>query len=434
MRKILRALLILAAALYALALAYVLFFWSTAIGYDSGWRSLNLSLLSGIAAAYLSGDGLAGSQFMLNILLFVPLGFLLPLLFPRRAGALWRSALIALSVTLAAETIQYFIGRSADITDVIANFAGGVAGYALYALARALFCRFAFWEVLSRSDKKAKPLSAVAAALALLLIFGAPFALDFIDAHKPYGLFRFVSGSVPAYAPIRCDLSGADVGTAPVYRERIGIEEETANRLLAAFPAPEGAMREKRDTIGAFGGTALSVVAEDGTYRLTVYGNGRYHLSITAGEGAYPSDAEGFGSWVESLLPRLAPAGVTLALREVREEERGLVATADAAMEDGLASGELYFSYGAGELYVSSSVALADPAGFAETIRAQEALKAARGRDWLSFYYTGIEITSVELVFHEVRGVYLPCYAFHGTAVYNGETMPFQSVVDAVRR
>lgn len=450
MRKILRALLIVAAALYALALVYVLFFWSRVMGYDSGRHSLNLSPLAGIAAAYLSGDGLARSQFMLNILLFVPLGFFPPLLFPRRAGALWQTAFIALSVTLAAETIQYFIGRSADIDDVIANFAGGVAGYALYTLAQALFCRFAFWKALSKSEKRAKPSSVLAAVLALFLIFGLPFALDSIDAQKPYGLFRYTATPIPASASIRCDLDGAVAEKEPVYIKRTGLQRETADKPLALFPAPEGARRDEWDTSGAFGGAMLSVVAPDGSYRLDVYGDGGYYLTIAAGEGAYPEDTEGFGAWVESFLPQLAPAGVTLSLAEVRErggsdttEEnapaaaapRAVTARADAKAGDAecFVSGCVYLWFSEGELTISSSLVFGDPAERVQTITAGEALRAARGmNDW----YDDVEITSVELVFREVNGVFLPCYAFEGMAKAksDGQTVPFQSVVDAVRR
>lgn len=199
MKKSIRVFILLAAACYALLLAYVLFFWSTAIGYGRGYRMLNLTPLEA-AEAYMTGGGLVRSQFMLNILLFVPLGFLLPLVFPRAAGAFWKTALIALCVTLGAETVQYFIGRSADIDDVIANLAGGVAGYALYMLCLALFGRFAFFRALSNSDRRAKPRFVIAAVIALLLIFGTPFALDGLNARGENWLFCSASPAVPACA------------------------------------------------------------------------------------------------------------------------------------------------------------------------------------------------------------------------------------------
>lgn len=74
------------------------------------------------------------TQFVLNILLTVPLGLLLPVV------ARWRLLPVAatgLAVALATETVQFFTGRHADIDDVIANTAGVLVGFAIFAVVRA---------------------------------------------------------------------------------------------------------------------------------------------------------------------------------------------------------------------------------------------------------------------------------------------------------
>ena len=69
------------------------------------------------------------------------LGFLLPAVC-RRMRVWWKTAAAVALAMLAVETIQYFIGRSADIDDLIMNTAGGLIGYGLFALAnRCLSCR-----------------------------------------------------------------------------------------------------------------------------------------------------------------------------------------------------------------------------------------------------------------------------------------------------
>ncbi len=452
MKKLMRILLYLATAAYALVLVYVLFFWSTAIGYESGWHSLNLRPLAEVASAYFSDDGLVRSQFMLNILLFVPFGFLLPLLFPRAAGAFWKTALMTLAFTLAAETVQYFIGRSADIDDVIANLLGGMAGYACFTLAQALFGRLAFFRALSKSERRVKPLCAVAAVLGLLLIFGTPFALDALDAKNQYGLFRYVSMPIPVSASVTCDMDGIAL-TGTVYEKRTGLEEETANRLLAAFPAPEGAVREAFTCDEERGGKGVSVTVQDGSYRSTVYGDGSYNITFKTAEGAYPDDAEGFGAWVQSVLPRLAPEGVTLVLADVSVQgaevsagaedgapasagDRSISAWVRAEVANGelLVNGSLHFTYTSGSLWISSSLVLADPGDSVKTISAADALKAARSLTAYPSFYTNIEITGVSLTVREVRGLFLPCYAFTGTAKHEGESVSFTSMVDAVER
>lgn len=72
---------------------------------------------------------------IMNILVFVPVGILVPLLVAR---ASWRSAVVAAAVfSLAIEVTQYVAahllggGHVADVNDLIFNVVGGVVGFAL---------------------------------------------------------------------------------------------------------------------------------------------------------------------------------------------------------------------------------------------------------------------------------------------------------------
>ncbi|WP_299537828.1 VanZ family protein [uncultured Streptomyces sp.] len=82
----------------------------------------------------------ADLTFVPNVLMLVPAGFLLPLLF-RHATSPGRAALITATVSLtleAAQLLSYIVlnnGRSVDVNDVLANTLGGLAGYALARLA-----------------------------------------------------------------------------------------------------------------------------------------------------------------------------------------------------------------------------------------------------------------------------------------------------------
>lgn len=69
-----------------------------------------------------------------NILLYLPLGFLLPLVWERANW--WRTALAGLAVSLATELGQIVVGRAFDVDDLAANALGALAGYLLFALAR----------------------------------------------------------------------------------------------------------------------------------------------------------------------------------------------------------------------------------------------------------------------------------------------------------
>ncbi|UQU62886.1 VanZ family protein [Couchioplanes caeruleus] len=75
-------------------------------------------------------------SFLLNVVMFVPLGLLVPLLWPA-AGSLRRIAAVSLACSAAIETLQLVwwltLGsfRTVDVNDLIANTAGGVAGVLL---------------------------------------------------------------------------------------------------------------------------------------------------------------------------------------------------------------------------------------------------------------------------------------------------------------
>lgn len=79
-------------------------------------------------------------DFVLNVALFVPLGFLLPLLLVRYES-LARIARVGLLLTVAIEGLQFLLmmvfgsGRGVDVNDVIANTLGAVLGYGLLRLA-----------------------------------------------------------------------------------------------------------------------------------------------------------------------------------------------------------------------------------------------------------------------------------------------------------
>jgi glycopeptide antibiotics resistance protein len=74
-----------------------------------------------------------------NVIMMVPAGFLLPLLF-RRADSPSRVTLMTAAVSLSVEATQllsYIVlnnGRSVDVNDLLANTLGGLVGYALLAL------------------------------------------------------------------------------------------------------------------------------------------------------------------------------------------------------------------------------------------------------------------------------------------------------------
>ena len=75
----------------------------------------------------------AALNLVANLLLFCPLGFFLPALWDKFV-AFKRLILTGICIDVMIEMIQFLIGRSADIDDVILNVLGIAAGYCVYKL------------------------------------------------------------------------------------------------------------------------------------------------------------------------------------------------------------------------------------------------------------------------------------------------------------
>ncbi|MDQ1144038.1 glycopeptide antibiotics resistance protein [Bacillus sp. SORGH_AS 510] len=70
-----------------------------------------------------------------NLLLFSPIGFFVPILWKEK-NRLKTILLLGLLVTTFVESIQYFIGRSIDIDDVILNTVGVIIGFGFFRIFR----------------------------------------------------------------------------------------------------------------------------------------------------------------------------------------------------------------------------------------------------------------------------------------------------------
>ncbi|MGM9987627.1 MAG: VanZ family protein [Bacillaceae bacterium] len=105
---------------------------------------LNLKPFIWVNETYTMGFDKMIRQLLLNILMFVPLGVLLPMIF-KSLRSFWKLALCTLSITILIEVLQYFTGRSADIDDVIMNGLGGIIGYGVFVLLNRVFRNRSWW-------------------------------------------------------------------------------------------------------------------------------------------------------------------------------------------------------------------------------------------------------------------------------------------------
>lgn len=77
------------------------------------------------------------NHILLNVALFVPVGFLLPFVQPQKLARLSYALLIGMMFTTIIETTQMLLRLGqADLTDIVTNVLGAVIGYLLYKITR----------------------------------------------------------------------------------------------------------------------------------------------------------------------------------------------------------------------------------------------------------------------------------------------------------
>lgn len=119
---------------YCISLVFLTILWQLPIStFPPEHYFLNLRPFVWMYEVYDMGVKKMTQQLLLNIGMFVPYGLLLPMAV-KKMRSLRKVVLTILCSTVTIETMQYFLGRSADIDDVIMNLTGGLLGYLFYTI------------------------------------------------------------------------------------------------------------------------------------------------------------------------------------------------------------------------------------------------------------------------------------------------------------
>ena len=163
----------------------------------------NFAPLSSIFYALRSGFETAQILILLNVLMFVPMGLFLPLVFTK-IDTLWKAILVCFGATLLIETVQSLLpGRAFDIDDILMNTLGGAIGFSLYTIA--------FWIRKQPKLTLATRLSAICVLLIIPVFLGAVSLLDAKEFRYTFGYRLHLpkemglieqSGNYPQTAPI----------------------------------------------------------------------------------------------------------------------------------------------------------------------------------------------------------------------------------------
>lgn len=204
-------------------LCYLLVVCGATLGRGNGWQTVMLGPFSSYRDAWYSFSEYAWRNLILNILMFVPLGFLLPCLF-RTFRRPWAAYGAGAGFSLLLELIQLIFHLGVfETDDILNNFAGTVIGYGFYRLGSYLLLLFR-----RRKDRR----------LGRALLFQAPlcaitaaFCVVFLAYH-----FQELGNLRSAYygrvsmknVDVRLDAAlSEEAGRAQVFRCRIADKGET---------------------------------------------------------------------------------------------------------------------------------------------------------------------------------------------------------------
>ncbi len=185
-----------------------------------------------IAFRYGSNNASMVWQTLLNIFMFVPLGLLLPVVFPKKFTGFLSVFAASFAFTLATEILQLFTGRGADIDDVIANTLGGVLGFAFYVILYKLY-RVIRMQRKGETEHNGQKYGLIKAVVVIIVLFTPFFAIKISDqmskfGHIYYGHLR------PSEVVIADSISDSET-TATVYKY---VEKESIidlqDRLIGA--------------------------------------------------------------------------------------------------------------------------------------------------------------------------------------------------------
>ncbi|MBD5486580.1 MAG: VanZ family protein [Lachnospiraceae bacterium] len=139
---------------YCLSLTYLTVLWYYPnITIHPQYRFYNIQPFIWISETYEMGFRRMIQQLVLNIGMYIPYGILLPMIF-KKLRKISAHFVVVFLTTLSIEIVQFIIGRSADIDDVIMNFLGGLLGYLLYRMFNHILQNKQWWkEAINSNDE-----------------------------------------------------------------------------------------------------------------------------------------------------------------------------------------------------------------------------------------------------------------------------------------
>lgn len=216
--------------LWSIFLIYMIIVLMATIGDRSeGYESINLYLFSSYKEAYNSFSIGQWRNIILNILMFVPIGFMMPLLI-KKCETWYITYLVGILITLFIETLQLITKRGIfEIDDIINNSLGCAIGYGII---------MTFIYLFKRKSTNQKALRTMTYHIPLIVTI-ISFSLIFINYNKQE------LGNLWIESSYNIDMSKVEVSTninldnksekAYVYESYVGNKEDAINLANEIF-------------------------------------------------------------------------------------------------------------------------------------------------------------------------------------------------------
>ena len=167
------------------------------------------------------------NQLLLNTLMFVPLGFLLPIVFKNKFKTFTSVLIVSFITTVLTEFIQLFTLRGTDIDDVISNTLGGVIGFALYVFCVGIYNFKKKNRKITLNNYRLKCIMSIL----LIIVTLAPFQLiKVIDSNREFGQVYY-GHQIPESVELISEIPSQETKGIVYKNVKLETKEEVATRL-----------------------------------------------------------------------------------------------------------------------------------------------------------------------------------------------------------
>ncbi|MEG0371766.1 MAG: VanZ family protein [Clostridium sp.] len=256
-----------------LYLVMIIFITIVGVGFHTSDKPMvNLTPFEFVYNAYSLGNSNIMPQFILNIIMFIPLGFMIGITFRSRVNT-WLGVGVTLVITtIVIETTQYFIGRSVDIDDVIANTLGGLVGYSIYILSTPVMRRIGNYKNIIPARKIQ---SYVAGVIVILIAAGIPLGFEIKDRKSEFGVPVNMGFKLPKDVKISAEIDDTKSQKMMYIISRIESRENRMARLCSLYNI---------DSVPVMSRDKYSYISNEDEISVNVRGDGTWSMNAVGKE------------------------------------------------------------------------------------------------------------------------------------------------------